>query len=356
VNSKPGSWLQGILSNWTNPVFCPPQRRISRLSTCRAPDVGQPANTDRQPAFTEKRRREVGEVGQIQTYKLSRAALEHAKAIAQFDGKFILVKVAASPASTGSASSDSDKSEILVIVDQHAADERCRIEDLLAELCTPAAAGADVETDDGCPSTRKLHSRIKTTTLERPIDFTVTEREAQLYHASAAYFARWGLLYDVREREPEPPPPPPAEARQQPAAAEMRVVCVKTIPPGIAERCKAEPHLLLELLRGEIWRREDEEEEGGLLVNQRRPPRVGEAALPSRLSGATAVAAEEAAAPAGRPAGNHRWLGQLQDCPRAMLDLLNSRACRSEPFPFPSFYFYLLSSIIVCCVTRRGEN
>src|SRR5690606_36968423 len=59
--------------------------------------------------------------------RISKSALQNAHVLGQVDHKFILVKVAAmSPRNTVSDVADTDQT--LVLIDQHAADERCRVE------------------------------------------------------------------------------------------------------------------------------------------------------------------------------------------------------------------------------------
>jgi DNA mismatch repair protein MLH3 len=70
---------------------------------------------------------------------------------------------------------------------------------------------------------------------------------------------------------------------------------------SIAERCKEEPKLLIELLRKEVWKLE---EQGATMAGGNLP------ALP--------------------PTSSHGWISQFHGCPEGILDLLNSRACRSK--------------------------
>jgi DNA mismatch repair protein MLH3 len=76
------------------------------------------------------------------------------------------------------------------------------------------------------------------------------------------------------------------------------MVEVETLPVSIVERCRSEPRVLVDLLRKEIW----------------------------HLHGTGSSGARSAL---GTGAGED-WVTRFHDCPKGILDLINSRACRSE--------------------------
>ena len=128
--------------------------------------------------------------------------------------------------------SDAEK-EILVAIDQCATDERCRIEKLLSEICTVTS---DYDESRSALSSLGLRSRIRTLVLDKTIVIEINERDCGLYQAHAPCFSRWGILYDLSLAQ----------------SCRMWNCVVKTIPPGVAERCNAEPQLLIDLLHKEI--------------------------------------------------------------------------------------------------------
>jgi DNA mismatch repair protein MLH3 len=201
--------------------------------------------------------------------KLSKASLRNAKVISQVDAKFILCSM---PSTDGN-------SQTLVLVDQHAASERVILERLLADLYAPIDANstsARLRTNTGCSST------VATTLLGIPLVFELTANESELLRAQAPLFAKYGILYDLHVT---------SQSRAH------HTLSAKALPPGIAERCKLFPKLLIDLLRSEIWAR----------VESGKP-------IPADL-------------PAS--AGENSWLRRLGTCPKVLLEMLNSRACRS---------------------------
>jgi len=182
--------------------------------------------------------------------------------ISQVDCKFILVKlhVPSQELRNGRA--------MLVLIDQHAADERIRVEGLLAELFYPPTKDLPVE------------SRILTNPLKQPLVFEVSHKEAEILQRHVLHFRNWGILYDLPHW----------------ATSMTRTIprlTVRYLPPGIIERCQVEPRLLIDLIRIEAWKANEN----------------AWADTPQVLEGS--------------------WLERLHTCPQGILDMLNSRACRS---------------------------
>ncbi len=287
-------WLQDVLANWENPVFRPTERAVPQVSTDHTSNNHGSDELGTHSGCSFALDGSFKDIRQNHRYKLSRSALSCASVISQFDGKFILVKVFVKR--EDQKDPVDQRKEILVAIDQHAADERCRIEELLVELCTRASA------DNQPASTLGYRSGTKTMILEKPIEIQVEDHEAKLYQKNAFYFARWGILYDFN-----------TESQDYRAKS---MFLVKTLPPGIAERCKGEPQLLTDLLRREIWTREER--------GSRIPTRASDAEF------ATGLDNQPDAGHEGLRKKQHGWMAKLKDCPQAMLDMLNSRACRSQ--------------------------
>jgi DNA mismatch repair protein MLH3 len=203
--------------------------------------------------------------------KLSKLNLQNAKVISQVDAKFILCSM---------PSTDSS-SQTLVLVDQHAASERVILEGLLSDLYAPIDANstsARLRTNTGCSST------VNTAVLDNALVFELTANESELLRAQAPLFAQYGILYDLHAT---------TQSRNH------HTLSAKALPPGIAGRCKLFPKLLIELLRSEIWSR----------VESGKP-------IPIPID----LPASE---------GERSWLHRLGTCPKVLLEMLNSRACRS---------------------------
>ena len=233
-----GSWSSKLLKKWENPVFNTTEERIPQVSldgpTIETSDVLHSRryccrDLDVQKAFTQS--------SASFSAKLSKHGLIAARVVSQVDKKFILICV-----NESTNTSQGEDTELLVLVDQHAADERIRVEGLLADL------------------------KASPTTLPEPLVFEVQAREHRLLSRLAPSFSALGVVYDL----------------SGPAGSSQCKIIVKALPAVIAERCRLEPKVLIDLIRSESWKCE---EQGSSLATK--------------------------------------------TCPQGLLDMLNSRACRS---------------------------
>lgn len=266
-------WLPGFLQQWSNPVFA--QQDEERIPVALPDSPGLDANEAMRHRCNHATP-DIGNLGSQGNGRLSKQSLKYAKVISQVDRKFILCKTAsnAQPCEEG-----------LVLVDQHAASERVILEQLLAGLCRPA---------DGSTS-----STVRTAILEKPLHFQVSAQEHELFTKHTDQFANWGILYSSLQRE-----------EAMPASQDVRAECksehvltVTGLPHGIAERCALVPRILIEMLRSEVWTAAE---------TPKRP-----------ATRATDTASD------GSSAGQYTWLRCIGSCPKGILDMLNSRACRS---------------------------
>lgn len=303
VPSVPDNWLRGLLTGWENQVFCLKERPI--------PSAVMEHDENRAADAHKGRHAHNG--------RLSKSALESANVLGQVDKKFILgtMKILRSGSRLQGCSDFEDTA--LVLVDQHAADERCRAEAMYAELNLNKAAPVR---------------------LPKPITFEVTARESELFIRERAHFETWGIIYNfdsdantakknVQGVRPASARPHSAKApvdkpQQRPATAIAPTnpapllgreaaehsgsqVAVHALPELIAERCRLDPKLLIDLLRSEVWARTD---------NKTRTS-------PSLCGG------KDMRTFADQERSPHTWLKDISSCPRGIIDLLNSRACRS---------------------------
>ena len=227
--------------------------------------------------------------------RLSKSGLTDAQVLAQVDRKFILVKVITGQtrAPINSRGDQPSPGEThLVLIDQHAADERCQVEALYEELCDR-----------------------ETVQLLKPVYFEVPAREIRLFQMHKDFFAGWGFCYDTRSG-PEYGFQGHAARRLESRLATQgsedncRII-VTALPKVVAERCRLDPKILINLLRTEIWARD----ENGSAKGRAKVSRVesGFGQLDSESSSSS----------------EKLWLSNISSCPRGLIEMVNSRACRS---------------------------
>lgn len=152
--------------------------------------------------------------------KINKQDLLQTHFVSQIDNKYILIKVGI-------------LSNLLVLIDQHAADERIRVEALLRDLTNQQPC-----------------------VLKTPLCFDLlSSREYDLFLDQSAYFAKWGIEYILDGRG---------------YSGTVPQVSIHTLPPVIAERCRTDPSLLIQLLRTEVWKSAGNGRDRGL-VNSHPP-------------------------------------------------------------------------------------
>ncbi|KAK6439620.1 DNA mismatch repair protein [Oleoguttula sp. CCFEE 5521] len=276
------------LLDWKNPVFAKPNECQIPVTLVRLPgdDTGgihyAHCYHDVQTAFAP-------EADGAST--ITKSALRSAIVVRQVDRKYILASLTCRHDTT------LDATKALVIIDQHAASERVMLEALLADLCTPADPEVSALPSHSASACRP---GVACTALAPPIVFELSTRELELFTLHEQHFARWGIIFDLHHQMEILGTSQVRQAQVQPT---LRVLA---LPPVIIERCKLFPKLLVELLRGEIW----------TLADRFQWPRSARAEDP----------ADESTVANGE---NHQWLRKIGSCPKGLIDLLNSRACRS---------------------------
>ncbi|KIV78506.1 hypothetical protein PV11_10216 [Exophiala sideris] len=195
----------------------------------------------------------------------TKEALSDAQVIGQVDQKFMLVVTP----TIMSSSSESTSSHLLVLIDQHAADERVRFERLCEEVCHSA-----------------------TTCLTKPMVFEVDDNEVALFEIRREYFKRWGIKYAIASGVD-------AHSCSGPSST-ASFVEIESLPPLIVERCRTDPKLLINLLRDEIWSEHCQ----------------------ARAVCKEAVSEEQSKQESG-------WISEVAHCPTLMMEMVKSRACRT---------------------------
>jgi len=267
-----GSWLQELAGKWDNPVFRPAEQPIAYVPTeLLEQETHDPGHSIH---CHSKVPGPLLDSASLKQSRLSTEGLRSAKVIAQVDKKFILVTMPEHDRTT----EEPESQELLVLIDQHAADERCRVEELFRNLCQPEQAPLPLRSNLG------HQPHVTAIRLDKPITFETPEAEVDLFEKHAAFFARWGVLYDITLIHSD-----------DEISTKKRRVIVRTLPPGIHERCIGEPRLIIELLRAEVWERG------------------------SRVAPVLSVTNDT----------SYSWVQMIVDCPKGIVEMLNSRACRS---------------------------
>lgn len=281
-------WLEDLLSNWQNPVFAaveapiPVASNVDRLlsSSSLAIEAGccgwQNANPDGGLGLTSI------------AGKVSRDALRNAEVIAQVDRKFIFARVPLHTVQGPGIGPPCATPSLLIMVDQHAADERCLVEALMSSYF--ATKDSDIATEP----------KARTDCLDRPLQFEISAQEYTLFERYSAEFRHWGIAYEV------PPVTIPRTGPPRSDRARLSFLRVLGLPPSISERCRVEPRLLIDLLRKEVWEFEEQGRfrGGGRAFTTAQTPRETDKM-------------------------EMQWLSRLHGCPQGIQDMMNSRACRS---------------------------
>lgn len=279
-----GLWVEGLLETWENPSFRRTEVPISNLGG--DPMAQNTLNTSHN-CFKGIGSLETAHIAKYRG-KIHRLGLQTADVIAQVDKKFILAKVSTD---TTKASAGGESHDLLLLIDQHAADERCRLEQLFEEMFLPSSG--TLGPDDGVR------------TVEVFIDFEVSETEGCLFKKYTTLFTAWGIHYDTQMK-----------------SKSTALITVRTLPVLIAERCRVEPHVLIELMRREIW----SHEEHGKLPPQSK--KVLECEYGDEVLGLSDNA-DPNHKQVAIPSTSSSWVRKMNRCPQGIIDLLNSRACRT---------------------------
>ncbi|KAL5615321.1 hypothetical protein BROUX41_005368 [Berkeleyomyces rouxiae] len=244
-----------LASQWKNPVFETSTSSIPRLAGVSSASAHNCTRHIDDVSFDT--------ASMTVKSQISKDSLQRTRVLSQVDEKFILVSIPKD--SSGS---------LLVIVDQHAADERARLEELMASYFPSSPPNAPAHTE----------------AVESALYFEVSAQEGDLLIQYQAHFRNWGIHYThstTKTRTPDLGSTPKVLAR----------IAITSLPPSIHARCIQDPALLITLLRAEIWAQTDSP------GSSKPVPRGG--------------------------AGPHGFVARFRTCPVGILDLLNSRACRS---------------------------
>ena len=278
-------WVESMLGAWENPAFNRTEMPIPNLGL---DSTGPQDKTTPHDCFKGIESLETAQVAKYRG-KLRRRALQTAEVIAQVDKKFILANLHTAGEKLGG-----DQRAILLLIDQHAADERCRVEQLFGDMFVSPDTTGTLDQD----------AQVRTVQIAS-LEFEVSSTEGDLFQKYKGFFSAWGILYTT-------------EMKTKSTAA----VTVHTLPALIAERCRLEPHVLVDLMRREIWSSEE---------NDKKPFRSKSTFTTEELEQDSDLSdcEDTVLKPEKRPFTSHSWVQQMNGCPDGIVELLNSRACRT---------------------------
>lgn len=266
-NREPSEWLSSVIDSWSNPVFENAPLPVPRAYDESPMPHGDSAVRSKHSGPSSHECGAMFESGSMNLCgRISKTALGEAEIVAQVDRKFILARLPLDDIK------DPAKSETsaLVILDQHAVDERCQLEDLMRGYFVRDVPNGVLV--------------AKVELLEQPLRFELGSQEGELLQRYQGHFRAWGIQYRFGDRR---------TSRREACHS----IKVDGLPPSILERCRTEPRLLIDLLREEAWE-------------------LAEGDYPSST-------------PSTQTDAENAWVSRFHGCPRGILELLHSRSCRS---------------------------
>lgn len=275
-------WIQEALE--ANNVYAMPENKIPHLTHLSAPDpdASPPHNCHgAHQRFSDYLRtgQSYGDSTAASSHRFEKADLRDAQVIDQVDRKFIacLINKSGESSALGRA---------LILIDQHAADERVRVERFLKELCLGFLAS--VNSDDKFLRLRELAP---------PVPILLSRHEERLLRdlGTRRTFEHWGFRFVDMSPEVTPETEGGVDAGSISGYSQLFVGC---IPDVVGDKL-----LLDDELRDFVK---------AFLAKLETDPAY------QCIETDTAVHDDE----------EHRWLRALRWCPQQLLDLVNSKACR----------------------------
>ncbi|KAF9110695.1 DNA mismatch repair protein, partial [Mortierella sp. AM989] len=191
-----GIWAQDALRKWVNPVFPTAPSHIPTLNSWNN-DIATQGDSNQGQSFEKSRSRFFGTARQegnfnVKNIRLSKLSLQRAKVIAQLDRKFILCIMDSASASV--QGNGSINTTVLAVVDQHAADERVRVERLMKRMCTCSYVSETPKEISHDGSLQLPSHSLDAMDLVPPIPITLSKREWNLAKLYRDWLRRWGIV------------------------------------------------------------------------------------------------------------------------------------------------------------------
>ncbi|KAI8804986.1 hypothetical protein BJ742DRAFT_822245 [Cladochytrium replicatum] len=201
-------WAEDALKQWDNPVFKAAPRNVhaAKPSTSGAASSRLVYNSSAFQGFAET------------PQCITKDDLRTFEVIGQVDRQFIACKYSASHTSTNS------NNTAIVLVDQHAADERIRLEELLANFLNANSESA-----------------VETVILKPPMRFPISASEAVVFERQSAVMRKWGFRLIITR-----------SGHLSPGKDESRAgttADLSTVPRLVVDRCVLDKDLTIDLIR-----------------------------------------------------------------------------------------------------------
>ncbi|KAJ3027516.1 DNA mismatch repair protein [Rhizophlyctis rosea] len=205
-------WAEDALKKWQNPVFKATERRVGSFSVLKPEGRSFASKADHLFANSSAAAEEVEEA-------ISRDELSRMEVLGPVDRKFILCRV---PKDGGGGGG------MLVVVDQHAVDERVRLERLLG----------DMYVRDGCAQGKK----IDTLSVDPPVRISLTREEMGVAVKGKESVGKWGIGFGVLQSGDANVADRGGSSSSSSSPAYH--ILVHTLPKVVSDRCCAEPRLV----------------------------------------------------------------------------------------------------------------
>ncbi|RPD66940.1 hypothetical protein L226DRAFT_529339 [Lentinus tigrinus ALCF2SS1-7] len=280
------------------PSVAVPTESATRHACDHGPTQSQARLFDK---FTDNERRHFTPWDAPQLARFSREDLRTARVLGQVDRKFVacIMQPSRYLSSGDGVGEPGIAGRVLVLIDQHAADERIRVERFLKDICegflSYRGRPASEDTHEGDQD--RGGGGVQTRNINPPANVLLTKVEAERIALSQDVreaFARWGVEFASAAVAPEA-----TRAFDRADEAAYVQVVVRAVPEVVADKLLYGDDLR-DLVKGYLAKLETDGVEG---VLQAAGSQIG-------------------------PADEGGWQKALRWCPQELVDLINSKACR----------------------------